>query len=163
MAVNEALLDALLSPTTGGVDSPRAQAESHLQTIPVETRSASLLAVLQQSSTEAHWMMAAVLLRRDVATLAGNAMTQQTDKTTALQLLRGFVEPFVSMFINSSGLSSNSRRLVGHCLAEICASLSVLSEPDSDSAFETIISKAAPLLSTRCNARSFISFWTLVG
>lgn len=140
------LLEALLSPENdANGDSPRARAEAYLQTLSIVERTQSLLQVLMKTQQEAHWMLTAVLLRRDIANLAGNVLANVLDTATSLQLLKGMMEPLLAFFLNTA-VPANIRRLGGHCLAELCASLSILSPYDSDAAFENILSKIAPMV-----------------
>ena len=145
MAVTTELLDALLSPSGGGSGgdpqhTPRAQAEHHLQSLSITDRAAGLLNMLLTLSSSssppspsptsdpanaARQMLAAVLLRRDVAQLGGNAATG-IDAATASSVLTGMVHPLLRLFLDDSTTTKVTKRQVGHCLAELCLSCSIL-------------------------------------
>lgn len=150
MAITVELLDALLSPApaVAGGPSPRQQAEAHLQSMSVQDRARGLLSLLllfssqqQSPNNVGREMMASVLLRRDVANLGGAGETS---------LLKEMVEPTLALFASAE---RQCRRQVGHCLAEICASLSILSEQDSNQAVATILSKISPAV---CSTMGFL-------
>ena len=152
MAVTTELLDALLSPSQGGGQhSPRAQAEHHLSSLSLSDRVAGLLNLLLSTASssnsnanaaaaaadQSRAMLCAVLLRRDIATLGGNAHSATgLDHGTALQMMREMVPPLLQLFLagginngngnGNGGSSKTTRRQVGHCLAELCLSCSVL-------------------------------------
>ena len=152
MTVTTELLDALLSPAgAGGQHSPRAQAEHHLSSLGLADRAAGLLNLLLtaassssdsqpnshdgppgQSQSQSRAMLSAVLLRRDIATLGGNARSATgLDDSTALRMMREMAAPLLQLFLaggagGNGGTAKTTRRQVGHCLAELCLSCSVL-------------------------------------
>ena len=146
MAVTTQLLDALLSPsgaTGGGQHSPRAQAEQHLSSLSLPDRVAGLLNLLLTTASNAasssssdptdqsRAMLCAVLLRRDITSLGGNAHSATgVDHPTAMRMLREMASPLLQLFLGDGGSSNKTskttRRQVGHCLAELCLSCSVL-------------------------------------
>ena len=144
--VTTELLDALLSPAasaSAGQHSPRAQAERHLTTLSLPDRAGGLLHLLITLSSPAsagdaqnqpRALLAAVLLRRDIAVLGGNAHSATgLDNATAMNMLREMVGPLLQLFLSDGSGSSGkaTRRQVGHCLAELCLSCSVLGGEDS--------------------------------
>lgn len=140
MAVTTQLLDALLSPSGGGQHSPRAQAERHLSSLSLPDRVAGLLNLLLTTASNAasdptdqsRAMLCAVLLRRDITSLGGNAHSATgVDHPTAMRMLREMAQPLLQLFLGDGSSSNTStskttRRQVGHCLAELCLSCSVL-------------------------------------
>ena len=75
-------------------------------------------------------MLTAVLLRRDISSLAGNSTMTGLTKDQAVGVRGEVAEPLMSLFASSSSSSSSStaRRQIGHVIAELCGSLSVVSE-----------------------------------
>ena len=76
-------------------------------------------------------LLSAVLLRRDITVLGGNAHSATgLDNATAMNMLREMAGPLLQLFLGDSssngGGSKATRRQVGHCLAELCLSCSVL-------------------------------------
>ena len=138
--VTTELLDALLSPAaSAGQHSPRAQAERHLSSLSLPDRAGGLLhlliALASSSSgdgrNQPRALLSAVLLRRDITVLGGNAHSATgLDNATAMNMLREMVGPLLQLFLGDSssngGGSKATRRQVGHCLAELCLSCSVL-------------------------------------
>jgi hypothetical protein len=116
MILTSELLNNLLSPD-GGI---RSHAESVLRSIPVAGRVEALMTQLLSLSNNpttpdgsndgALSLLAAVLLRRDILKLRDPSM------------LIDLVAPLLKCY----GKSTTSRVQIGHCLAEICASLSIL-------------------------------------
>ena len=124
--ISSNLLEALLSPD-GGI---RSQAETVFHAMTVTERIQGLLGQLQHRSStttttndpqqqqqqqQQHSTrhLAAVLLRRDILKL--------TDRT----LLQQLVPPLLQIF-QHHGSSTTTRTHLGHCLAEVCACLSLL-------------------------------------
>jgi hypothetical protein len=102
------LLEALLSPNAG----VRSQAETVYQSMSVVERVQGLLHQLtltSQSPPQSLQLLTAVLLRRDIL------------KLTDPNLLQQLLSPLLTAFNTSS-----CRLQVGHCLAEVCASLSMV-------------------------------------
>jgi hypothetical protein len=122
------VLQALLSPDSG----MRSQAETIYQSIDIPERIKALtnrLLALSSSSgnndNDAIIMLIAVLLRRDILRLTDSAM------------LNDLVVPLLQCFIGCStttGAAASAKLQIGHCLAEVCSSLSVL---DSSAAAAT--------------------------
>lgn len=127
--ITPALLDALLSPDTLN-DSPRSRAEAFLQSKTTQERVYGFLTLLRQPElSESHLLLSAVLLRRDIAKLAGDSAN--------IGILKECMEPLLNCLNN---------RMVRHCLAELCASLSFLSPSDGDNAFATIWNRVTPMV-----------------
>ena len=139
--VTTELLDALLSPAASGgagqQHSPRAQAERHLSSLSLPDRAGGLLHLLINLSSSSSGdgqnqpraLLSAVLLRRDITVLGGNAHSATgLDNGTAMNMLREMVGPLLQLFLSDSNGSGGkaTRRQVGHCLAELCLSCSVL-------------------------------------
>ena len=139
--VTTELLDALLSPAAsagaGQQHSPRAQAERHLSSLSLPDRAGGLLHLLINLSSSSSGdgqnqpraLLSAVLLRRDITVLGGNAHSATgLDNGTAMNMLREMVGPLLQLFLSDSNGSGGkaTRRQVGHCLAELCLSCSVL-------------------------------------
>lgn len=146
MAISLELLDALLSPaaaTAIGQQSPREQAEAHLATMTVPDRASGLLSLLlelpQAPEHLSRRMMASVLLRSNIASLS----------TGNLTLLKEMIEPLLSLFCSNES-PTQCRRQIGHCLAEICASLSILSAGDSDEAINVILTRISAPIRNYC-------------
>lgn len=152
-AITVEILDALLSPApAAGGRSPREQAEAHLGSMSVNDRASGLLSLLLelhmqpgqgQGQDKAHnqmgrQMMASVLLRRTVAILNDSSR------------LEDMLGPCLALFVadESKSISHQCQRQVGHCLAEICANLSILSAAGSDEAIKTILTRIAPAVRT---------------
>lgn len=136
------LLDGLLSPTH------RQQAEFHLESMSVVDRAQGLLAILPQLHLHLHLegqiLLAAVLLRRQVTLLGEQVILNQLKVRQVSSLLRGMVDPLLVLFVGRS----TARRQVGHVLAELCSTMSLLSEPDSHLVLNQILEQIAPAVST---------------
>lgn len=131
MTLTPDLLRALLSPDPG----IRSHAETVFQSIPVVERVQDLvnqLLTLSSITTSALGndgalpLLTAVLLRRDIL------------KLTDTSMLNDLVDPLLKCYVDSAG----QRMQIGHCLAEICSSLSMLSIPGNGNAAD----KASPVL-----------------
>ncbi|KAL3921063.1 MAG: hypothetical protein SGILL_002944, partial [Bacillariaceae sp.] len=106
------VLQALLSPDSG----IRSQAEAVYNSINVKERIQALTNFLLTSQNDAALgMLTAVLLRRDILKLTDPA------------LLNDLVDPLLQCFNNSAAASSNKLQ-IGHCLAQVCSSLSALDD-----------------------------------
>jgi hypothetical protein len=111
------VLHALLSPDYG----VRFQAEAVYNSISVPERIQALmnhlLALSRSSNDTAHddgvAMLTAVLLRRDILKLTDSSM------------LNDLVDPLLQCYNCSS--STTTKLQIGHCLAEVCSSLSIIS------------------------------------
>jgi hypothetical protein len=105
------LLNALVSPDAG----IRSQAETVFQSLTVVDRVQGLLTQLcaGDGTEDARLsLLTAVLLRRDILKLGPNHAS----------LLQELVHPLLQAFSSAS----SCRTQVGHCLAEVCASLSLI-------------------------------------
>ncbi len=69
-------------------------------------------------------MLAAVLLRREVVALAGLEKMSGLPKPTAVALMGEIAQSLMNLIFQEGDYST--RRQVGHCLAELCYSLSLL-------------------------------------
>ncbi len=114
--LSDQLLKALLSPDAG----IRDQAETVYRSIAVPERIQSLTNLLLTTAAAADVdsksvsMLIAVLLRRDILKLTDSSM------------LNELVDPLLQCYTNASNGSLNTKVAVGHCLAEICSSISVI-------------------------------------
>ena len=99
------LLDALVSPD-GGL---RSQAETVYQSMSVNERVEGLLAQLSNNSDERLQLLTAVLLRRDIC------------KLSDANLLKQLAPPLLQS-------TASCRLQVGHCLTELCATLSLVGD-----------------------------------
>ena len=121
------LLKALLSPDAG----IRDQAETVYKSISVTDRIQSLTNLLMATAgatdadSKSVSMLIAVLLRRDVL------------KLTDASMLEKLVDPLLQCYASSND-SLHTKVAVGHCLAEICASISFIAET---SKVDPIVSK----------------------
>ena len=135
------VLDALLS-----AGARRGEAESYIQSLATVDRATALVSILPELDTESHVMLAAVLLRRDIASLAGDVLRNTLNPTTSIHLLKEMVDPLTRLVLKLQ-LSENCRRQISHCLPELCSSLSVLSETDCDAILKEIVGNISPLVS----------------
>jgi len=108
-------------------------------------------------------MLASVLLRRDIATMGGTIdnSVHLSEKKSYAKLLTEMVDPMMDLFGKAN---DGTRRFLGHVVAEICLSLSVLDESNenlSEKVIREIIDRIGPgciatdisslrLLSTLC-------------
>lgn len=110
------LLRALLSPNA----KIRDQAETVFRSIAVPERIQALsnllltTAAATDSDSRSVAMLIAVLLRRDIL------------KLTDLSMFYELVAPLLQCYTNTSNTALNTKVAVGHCLAEICSSVSVI-------------------------------------
>ncbi len=124
--LSDQLLKALLSPDAG----IRDQAETVFRSIAVPERIQSLTNLLlttaaaTDNDSRSVSMLIAVLLRRDIL------------KLTDSNMLNELVDPLLQCYKNPS--NATTKVAVGHCLAEICSSISVIS---AASAVDPIVSK----------------------
>ena len=119
------ILQALLSPDA----RIRDQAETVFRSISVPERVQALTNLLMSMANNNNTnngvsMLASVLLRRDVL------------KLTDLSMLHELVSPLLHCYMNTS---TNTKVAVGHCLAEICSSLSVIGGGPSSSTLSTTV------------------------
>lgn len=135
------LLDALLS-----AGPQREQAEAHLTSLSTVDRTKGLVAILFSLSNEGHVLLGAVLLRRNVAQLAGDVLAKKLDAPIAVDLLQELVEPLSNLFLNTAQ-PPPCRRQLSHCLAEVCSSLSILDHAKCDVVLTSILERIAPPVS----------------
>jgi hypothetical protein len=125
--LSDELLRALLSPDAG----IRDQAETVFRSIDVPQRIQSLTNLLlttaaaTDNDSKSISMLIAVLLRRDILKLTDSSM------------LNDLVDPLLQCYTNSSN-ALNTMVAVGHCLAEICSSISFIA---AASTVDQIVSK----------------------
>lgn len=119
--ISSELLEALLSPDAGR----RSQAETHFESLSVLDRVQGLMNQLNHESPQMQ-LLTAVLLRRDIL------------KVTDVNLLQKLVLPLLSSF--------EGRPHVGHCLAEVCATLSIIGSPSAPDVLKQILSAIEPAL-----------------
>jgi hypothetical protein len=154
-SITTELLDALLS--TG---PQREQAETHLSSLSTVDRTKGLISILFSLSNQGHVLLGAVLLRRNVAQLAGEALARKLDGPTALTLLQELVEPLSSLFLNTEQMPAPCRRQFGHCLAEVGSSLSILDPATCDVVMTSILERIAPSVCVYlCYSRSLKCFY----
>ena len=72
-------------------------------------------------------MLAAVLLRRDISTLAGAETMTGLPPSASMALMGEVAEPLMALFTKQQQQQQQTRRQIGHCIAELCGSLSVVS------------------------------------
>ena len=133
------LLDALLSSGPS-----RKEAEAHFHTLDLTNRIQGLVSTLSGTANQSHILIASVLLRRDIATLGGQALEQKINPSVARDLLVNLVAPLLNLF--QSLPSAPCRRQVGYCLTEVICSLSLLSEQDGQTTLESILNTIGPLV-----------------
>jgi hypothetical protein len=116
-SITTELLDALLSPDA----TRRGNAEAYFQCLPLNEKVTGLVQQISMQSSSArsndtpHLIsLAAVLLRRDIL--------RMSDYQAAMQM----VDPLLESFLVPSG-PLTTRIATGHCLAEICGSVALLS------------------------------------
>lgn len=118
-SITTELLDAFLSPDA----TRRGNAEAFFQSLPLMERATGLVQQIMQSSARSNAphliTLAAVLLRRDIL--------RMSDYQAAVQM----VDPLLESFLVPSAPSA-TRIATGHCLAEICGSVALLSPSTKD-------------------------------
>jgi hypothetical protein len=98
-----------------------------------------LLFALTSGQQPQHVLLAAVLMRRDIARVAGDVLVSKMDTTTAMEILAKLVSPLLSLLRSKP---------IGHCLAEVCASLSLLNAQESIDCFTNIVNQIRTRVST---------------
>jgi len=122
------LLRALLSPDAG----IREKAETVFRSIAIPERVQALTNILLTTAaatdgdSKSVSMLIAVLLRRDILKLTDSSM------------LNELITPLLQCYTNSPNATLTTKVAVGHCLAEICSSLSVIT---AASTVDPIVSK----------------------
>lgn len=131
------LLDSMLRP------SPGQPAEAVYRSIPLPNRVRELTAILRQlhgggGDDAGRSMLAAVLLRREISTLAASS---------DLSLLGEVAEPLMALFTQDGAgdkQGQQSRRQIGHCIAELCSSLSVASPANGREWMKSVLGRLEP-------------------
>ena len=139
--LTESLLDSLLNPGIG------RNAEQQFKAITLPSRIHGLFSLLQSSLLNANvnanhananananasrTMLACVLLRRDISSIAGHVSqhvhTQmQPNENDIIAMLNGMVQPLLDFF--QQPLQSPVQRQLGFIIAELCSALSILDE-----------------------------------
>ena len=100
---------------------------------------------VNDSTNEARSMLAAVLLRREISTLGGNESMTGIPTSNCIALMGEIAEPLMSLFTLDNNSSINqSRRQIGHCIAELCCSLSVVSPNDGKEWMKSVLGRLEP-------------------
>ena len=151
-AVTIPLLDSMLTPTPG------QPAETLYRSIPLSNRVRELTTLLTQlynsnnnaggtvndSNNEGRSMLAAVLLRREISTLGGNESMTGIPTSNCIALMGEIAEPLMSLFTLDNSSVNQSRRQIGHCIAELCCSLSVVSPNDGREWMKSVLGRLEP-------------------
>ena len=98
-------------------------------------------------------MLAAVLLRRDIASLARTEQMTGLSSSAAVALMGEIAKPLMSLFAQDGENNQQSRRQVGHCVAELCGSLSVSSSEHGKEWMKGLLGRLEPGVSSpvTCN------------
>ena len=150
-AVTIPLLDSMLTPTPG------QPAETLYRSIPLSNRVRELTTLLTQlynsnnaggtvndSNNEGRSLLAAVLLRREISALGGNESMTGIPTSNCLALMGETAEPLMSLFTLDNSSVNQSRRQIGHCIAELCCSLSVVSPNDGREWMKSVLGRLEP-------------------
>jgi len=147
MSVTIDLLDSMLTPTPG------QPAEAHYRSISLPNRVRELTSLLgrlcgaaadaSDAANAGRGMLAAVLLRRDVASLAGAEAMTGLSASAAVSLMGEIAEPLLALFAKEDA-SKQSRRQVGHCVAELCGSLSVTNAESGNEWMKVLLGRLEP-------------------
>jgi hypothetical protein len=133
--ISSNLLQALLSPD-GGI---RSQAETAFHSLSLNDRVQGLLTELATSNNNNNntttKRIAAVLLRRDILKVTDSNMLQHM----VAPLLQAFLQSTNNAVVDDSSSCNLNTLSVGHCLAEVCASLSLLGG-NVETTLQTILS-----------------------
>ena len=143
MSVSIDLLDSMLS---GG----KPGAEELYKTIPLQNKVRELTHLLNQfcnaaninNNNSGRAMLSAVLLRREITALAGSEQMNGLSKSTALGLCGEIAEKLMSLFMD--GAPTLSQRQIGHCIAELCSSLSIISPNDGKEWMKSVLGRLEP-------------------
>lgn len=133
--ITSELLETLLSPDL----HRRSQAEEHFQSLAVLDRVQGLVNQLGNSSPSIQ-LLTPVLLRRDIL------------KLTDTNWLNGLISPLLTYF--------PGRPHVGHCLAEVCATLSIIG---TDTAVDAALQKVLVFIEPALKQGDLISVRLLAG
>ena len=153
------LLDAMLSP------APGQPPEALFRSIPLPQRVREVASLLQQLSSSpdaaatdaARCQLAAILLRKDLAVLGGSASLSGVSRGECVRLLGEVAEPLVGLFVRAPSPRGRApaRRQIGHALAELCGSLSLLSPEHGKEWMASVLGRLEPGVSaSRCCATS---------
>ena len=150
-AVTIPLLDSMLTPTPG------QPAETLYRSIPLSNRVRELTTLLTQlynsnnaggtvndSNNEGRSLLAAVLLRREISALGGNESMTGIPTSNCIALMGEIAEPLMSLFTLDNSSVNQSRRQIGHCIAELCCSLSVVSPNDGREWMKSVLGRLEP-------------------
>lgn len=141
MSITIELLDSMLAP------SPGNPAEAHYRTIPLDSRVRELTSLLTQlhgdnAANAGRCMLAAVLLRREVESLAGKQQLTGLVPSSAVALMGEIANPLMSLFLQKE--VTQSRRQIGHIIAELSSSLSLVSVEDGKEWMTTVLNHIRP-------------------
>jgi len=180
-AVTVDLLDSMLSPTPG-----QPASEALYRSIPLPNRVRELTSLLGQlngsnnnannvvaNNNAGRSMLAAVLLRRDISTLAGAETMTGLPPSASMALMGEVAEPLMALFTNQQQQQQQqSRRQIGHCIAELCGSLSVVSGEHGREWMTSVLGRLEPgcvamdtmylRLLTDIAERSPVTLWSTV-
>ena len=157
MSVSIDLLDSMLSGSKPG-------AEELYKTIPLQTKVRELTHLLGQfcnaadinnNNNSGRAMLSAVLLRREITALAGSEQMNGLSKSAALGLCGEIAESLMSLFMDGAPTQS-SRRQIGHCIAELCSSLSIISPNDGREWMKSVLGRLEPGVSVNF---LYINLW----
>ena len=143
--INFELLEALLSPE----GTERRGAETALAGFTLEQRCEGFMNILQHAQTnnnvsqEKSFVMAAILLRRDIVLLSNK---------------RNLMGLAISLSVIFKATTSGYKKYVGDCLAEILASLQWIDLPAGISTLETILDAFAELVGILLNVFAVIFY-----
>ena len=142
MSITIDLLDSMLVPSHGN------PAENNYLSISLDLRVRELASLLAQlddnnATNTARRMLVAVLLRRDVETLAGKQQHTGLSPASVVSLMGEIANPLMSMFFKSE-VTQPSRRQIGHIIAELSSSLSIVSSKDGEEWMKTILHHVRP-------------------
>lgn len=154
------VLDAILFPTSPTAKDRRKDAEAFYNSLPILDRTQTLLQILIQLQSNAttasaptndadtsRMNLAAVLLRKEISSLAGDAM--KGPRVTS-EVLLSMVDPLLGLYSQESIIvDRQSRRALSHCLAELCLSLSmVATHTEAANAIRIILSRIGNAVSS---------------
>ena len=99
---------------------------------------------VNDSNNEGRSLLAAVLLRREISTLGGNESMTGIPTSNCIALMGEIAEPLMSLFTLDNSSVNQSRRQIGHCIAELCCSLSVVSPNDGREWMKSVLGRLEP-------------------
>jgi hypothetical protein len=126
--INESLLDALLSRLSSG---DRYNAEYLYQAVPLDQRVPAFMALLFhiyrcQPMDEGRFLLAAILLRRDISKLGAVARRMEDSKSNVVTLLQNYVDSTMQLIYLVH--QHNLQLQLVYLLAEFCSSLDFIDE-----------------------------------